>query len=75
MKGKTKQQRSLCASNAAHARLEKLNSDKYAKTHRDEYQSKAMYHGACGIRQKKAGRVFTRAAREKVYTDVILTFW
>ena len=49
MKGKTKQQRSLCASNAAHARLEKLNSDKYAKTHRDEYQSKAMYHGACGI--------------------------
>ena len=48
----TKQQRRLRASNAAHARLEKRNADKYAKTNRETYQQRAMYHGACVVRQK-----------------------
>ena len=75
MKNINKQQRRLRASNAAHARLEKRNNDKYAKTHQDKYQQRAMYHGACGIRQEKSGRVFTRVEREKVFDDVIRTFW
>lgn len=72
---KTKQQRRLCASNAAHKGLQKRNADKYAKTHRDTFQQRAMYHGACVTRQEKSGRVFTRAEREKVFDDVIKTFW
>lgn len=71
----TKQRRQLRASNAAHARLKKRNYDKYAKTHRDMYQQRAMYHGACVVRQEKSGQVFTRSEREKVFDDVIRDFW
>lgn len=65
---KTKLQLQLQASNAAHKRLEKLAIKKGD-------QQREIYHGACIIRQKKVGRVFTRAEREKVYDDVIRTFW
>lgn len=71
----TKQQCRLRASNAAHARLKKRNNDKYANTHQDKYQQRAMYHGACIIRQENKGHVFTRAEREKVFDDVIRDFW
>lgn len=65
---KTKKERQLQASNAAHKALKNR-----AEKHGDE--QKRIYHGACIIRQEKNGRVFTRAEREKVYDDVIRTFW
>ena len=68
MKNKTKQQRRLNASNAAHKALQNR-----AIKRGDEQRQ--IYHGACIIRQEKARRVFTRTEREKVYDDVIRTFW
>ncbi len=65
---KNKQQRQLQASNAAHKRL------KYRAIKTGEQQKK-IYHGACIVRQEKAGRVFSKKEREKVYDDVIRTFW
>lgn len=65
---KTKQQHRLQASNAAHKALQNR-----AKKRGEEH--KAIYHGSCIIRQEKSGRVFNRAEREKVYDDVIRTFW
>lgn len=75
MKLKSKQQRQLRASNAAHKRLQQRNADKYTKTGREKYQQNALYHGACVVRQEKSGRVFTRAEREKVFDNVISTFY
>ena len=68
MKNKTKQQRRLNASNAAHKALKNR-----AIKRGDEQRE--VYHGACIVRQEKAGRVFTRDERKKVYDDVIRTFW
>ena len=65
---KTKQQRSLQASNAAHKALQN-------RAKKNGEQHKEIYHGSCIIRQEKRQRVFTRAEREKVYDDVIKTFW
>ena len=65
---KTKQQRRLQASNAAHKALKNR-----AKKRGEE--QKAIYHGACIVRQEKNGRVFTSAERKKVFDDVIRTFY
>lgn len=65
---RTKQQRQLCASNAAHARLAN-------RAEREKNEQKSLYHGACIVRQEKLGRVLTHAEREKVYDVVIRTFW
>lgn len=72
-----KKRNRLQASNAAHARLEKR-----AEKRRDEKRGSwdlneqlRLYHGACICRQEKAGRVFTRAERKKVYNDVIKDFF
>lgn len=65
---KTKQQRSLQASNAAHVKLQK-------RAMRKCDEQRQIYHGACIIQQEKVGRVLTRAEREKVYDNVIRTFW
>ena len=68
MKRKTKEERKLQASNAAHKALRNR-----AKK-RGEVQ-KILYHGACIVRQEKSGRVFTPAEREKVFDDVVKTFY
>ena len=65
---KTKQQRRLQASNAAHKALQN-RAIKRGEEH------KQLYHGACILQQEKNGCVFTRAEREKVYDNVIRTFW
>lgn len=65
---KSKQKHQLQASNAAHKAL-KNRAIKHGEEH------KAIYHGACIIRQEKCGRVFTSAERKKVYDDVISTFY
>ena len=68
---KSKEQRRLQASNAAHKKLE----NRAAKRGTDLGEQKRIYHGACIVRQEKCGRVLTRAEREKVYEDVIRNFW
>lgn len=67
-KKRSKKRNSLQLSNAAHACLKK-RAEKQGKEHL------RLYHGACIIRQEKAGRIFTRSEREKVYDDVIKTFF
>lgn len=64
----TKQQRRLQASNAAHKALQK-------RAIKCGDEQKQIYHGACIIQQEKSGRVFTPAEREKVFDNVIRTFW
>ena len=68
MKRKTIEERKMQASNAAHKALRNR-----AKK-RGEVQ-KSLYHGACIVRQEKSGRVFTPAEREKVFDDVVKTFY
>ena len=63
-----KQQRSLRASNSAHKRLQNCAI-------KQKKEQKQIYHGACVISQEKNGRVLTRAEREKIYDNVIKTFW
>ncbi len=65
---KTKQQRQLLASNAAHKALQTRAIYK-----NDE--QKQIYHGSCVIQQEKLGRILTRTEREKLYDNVIRTLW
>ncbi len=68
MKKKTKQQRSLQASNAAHKAL-MIRAIKRGE------EQKRLYHGTCILRQEKAGYVFNSAEREKVFDDIISAFY
>lgn len=72
---KTKQQRQLRASNAAHKRLEKRNDNLYRKTKLEKYQQRKLYHGHCIWLQEKQGRVLTPREKEKAFDDTIFTFW
>lgn len=65
---KSKQERKLQASNAAHTKLQK-------RAMRKGDEQRQIYHGACIIQQEKVGRILTRGEREKVYDNVIRTLW
>lgn len=68
---------SLFLSNKAHQRLEKKHKSKMYKGvgNYDAHQQKALYHGACVLRQDNLRRVLTFQERRKVYDDVIKTFY
>ena len=72
---KTKQQRQLQASNAAHERLRKRNDELYRKTKQEKYQLNKLYHGHCICLQEKTGRVLTPREKEKAFDDTISTWY
>ena len=62
-------------SQAAHRRLSKKNKHLFNVLKREPYQQKFIYHDAILLRQKKAGRVFTKKEREDVFQDTISVFY
>lgn len=68
------QKRFRCSQNA-HKRLEKYHKRNYEKNGDDTSFIKMNYHSHIQNRQAKAKKVFTKDERQRIYNDVVCTFF